>query len=210
MFTGIVRGCVPVVQLEMEEGLYHITIELPASLARGIKHGASIAIDGTCLTVAKAAGRRATFDAMSETLNRTTLGSVREGDRVNVERSARAGDEIGGHAVSGHVDTTVEIVGVERPANNHILTFRCSKEWMKYLMPKGYVALDGCSLTIVDVNRDLATLTVHFIPETLRQTTFGFKKTGDKVNLEIDRQTQAIVDTVERVLAEKGLVSLDP
>ena len=207
MFTGIVRGCVPVVRLNTEEGLHHITIELPASLAKGIRNGASIAIDGTCLTVAKAAGRRATFDVISETLRRTTLGSLRKGDRVNVERSVRVGDEIGGHVVSGHVDTTAEIVSVEKPANNHVLTFRCSKEWMKYILPKGFIALDGCSLTVVDVNRDLATLTVHFIPETLRFTTFGFKKVGDKVNLEIDRQTQAVVDMVEHILMRKGSIS---
>lgn len=207
MFTGIVKACVPVVQLDIEEGLHHITIELPVGLADGINSGASIAIDGTCLTVAKSGGRRVTFDVMSETLNRTTLGSLREGDRVNVERSFRVGDEIGGHIVSGHVDTTAEIVSVEKPANNHILTFRCTKEWMKYILPKGFIALDGCSLTIVDVNQDLATFTVYFIPETQRITTFGFKKVGDKVNVEIDRQTQAIVDTVEHILMKRGLIT---
>jgi len=204
MFTGIVQACVRVVDLDTRPGLHHITIELPGTLSHDLKKGSSVAFDGTCLTVAAINGDRATFDVMGETLARTTLGRLAPGHRVNIERSLRSGEEVGGHAVSGHIDGTAEIIKVENPENNHIITVRCDKSWMKYIFPKGFIALDGCSLTIASVNRSEGTFTVHLIPETLHITTFGFRTSGDYVNLEIDRQTQAIVDTVERVLEHRS------
>lgn len=204
MFTGIVQACVRVVDMDIHPGLYHIMIELPGTLGHDLKKGNSVALDGTCLTVAAIDGDRATFEVMGETLARTTLGRLAPGHSVNVERALRSGEEVGGHAVSGHVDGTAEIIAVDKPANNHIITVRCDKSWMKYIFPKGFIALDGCSLTVAGVNRSEGTFTVHLIPETLRITTFGFRTSGDHVNLEIDRQTQAIVDTVERVLEHRS------
>ncbi len=213
MFTGIVKGLGTVVSGHARPGLVSFTVEMPAGYADGLQIGASVAIDGVCLTVtdmypspSQGEGQgeviaSASFDAMQETLERTTIGALVEGSRVNVERSYRVGDEVGGHIVSGHVTGTADIVAIDAPENNHVITFRVPPEWMKYILPKGFVALDGCSLTIVDVNRTDSTFTVWLIPETLRMTTFGFKKPGDKVNLEIDSKTQTIVDTVESFLS---------
>lgn len=208
MFTGIVQACVEVASVDRRPGLVTFAIPLPERASRDLRVGASIAVDGVCLTVTSIAGERAearvTFDAMEETLRRTTIGEIAAGRRVNVERSAALGDEIGGHLVSGHVTGTAEIAEVTTPENNHVVTFRVPPAWMKYILPKGFVALDGASLTIVDVDRAAGTFTVWLIPETLRMTTFGWKRVGDRVNLEIDARTQAIVDTVEQVLAARG------
>ncbi|MEK7532799.1 MAG: riboflavin synthase, partial [Patescibacteria group bacterium] len=121
-------------------------------------------------------------------------------DRVNIERSASLGDEIGGHLLSGHIMGTAEITDIDHSDNNHRVTFRAPREWMKYIFSKGFIALDGCSLTIVEVDKTASTFTVWLIPETLRVTTFGFKKVGDKVNVEIDSRTQTIVDTVQALM----------
>lgn len=126
---------------------------------------------------------------------------VQEGSQVNFERSARVGDEIGGHNVSGHVHCTAGIVEVQETENNKRLTFEIPDDkWMKYVLPKGFISVDGCSLTVGEVEG--RRFSVYLIPETLRVTVFGFKGVGDKVNIEIEAQTQAIVDTVERVVAQ--------
>lgn len=200
MFTGIVKGLGTVVSVTDKPGLRTFVVEVPAGYADGLQVGASVAIDGTCLTATAVDGDRVSFDAMRETLDKTTVGLISEGSRVNVERSYRVGDEVGGHIVSGHVTGMGEIVSVETPENNHVITFRVPVEWMKYVLPKGFVGLDGCSLTVVDADRAAGTFAVWLIPETLRLTTFGHKKPGDKVNVEIDSKTQAIVDTVESYL----------
>jgi len=162
-----------------------------------------VAVGGVCLTATEIDGDRVRFDAMAETLRRTTLGALQVGARVNVERSYRVGDEVGGHIVSGHVTGTAEIVAVEATETNRAVTFRCDPSWMKYLLPKGFVALDGCSLTLSDVDARASTFRVWFIPETLRLTSFGQKTEGDLVNLELDSRTQTIVDTVESYLAAR-------
>ena len=196
MFTGIVQGACPVTRITDRPGLRTITLDLPAALREGLEIGASVAVSGVCLTVTTLDGGAVSFDAIDETLRLTNLGRLRDGDRVNVERSARAGVEIGGHELSGHVDGTAEIVALDRPPGNHVVTFRAPHELMRYVFTKGFIALDGCSLTVVDVDRDAATFTVHLIPETLRVTTFGAKGMGDRVNLEVERRTQVIVDTI--------------
>ncbi len=205
MFTGIVKGLGTVVSGHARPGLATLVVEIPSGYADGLQIGASVAIDGVCLTATTVDDDRVSFDAMQETLEKTTIGSIVEGSRVNVERSYRVGDEVGGHVVSGHVTGTAEIIAIDAPENNHAVTFRADASWMKYILPKGFVALDGCSLTIVDVHRDDSTFTVWLIPETLKTTTFGFKKPGDRVNLEIDSKTQAIVDTVETHLKNSGV-----
>lgn len=201
MFTGIVKGLGTVVSGHAKPGLATFVVRLPKGYGDGLQIGASVAVDGVCLTATEIRGDDVSFDAMQETLEKTTVGSITEGSRVNVERSYRVGDEVGGHVVSGHVTGTAEIVAVNAPENNRVITFRVSPEWMKYVLPKGFVALDGCSLTVVDADRDAGTFTVWLIPETIASTTFGFKKPGDRVNFEIDAKTQAIVDTVENYLA---------
>jgi riboflavin synthase len=142
------------------------------------------------------------FDCIDETLRRTTLGSLGVGGRVNVERAARFGDEIGGHLLSGHVVGTMGIARRSEVEGNLTLEFVGVGAPLRYVLPKGYVAVDGCSLTVGDVGAD--GFTVHLIPETRRITTLGELRPGDRANLEVDAQTQAVVDTVERVLAARA------
>ena len=178
------------------------TIELPEDMAGGLQTGASVAHNGCCLTVTETDGRTARFDLMAETLDKTNLGRLKAGDLVNLERAARFGDEIGGHLMSGHITATTEILRIERTEHNTTMHFALPAALKPYILPKGFVGLDGCSLTIGSVGED--SFCVHLIPETLRRTLFGTRQAGDTVNLEIDPQTQAVVDTVGRILAAKG------
>ncbi len=200
MFSGIVQQTSPVMNVEHAPGLTRLTLDL-GDLAVGLKQGASVSVSGVCLTVARIHGSQITFDMMGETLEKTTLGSLKVGDHVNIERSIRAEDEIGGHRVSGHITGTGEIVKIDTPSNNRILTIHCPSAWMDFIFQKGFIALDGCSLTVVDVGDDW--FTVHLISETLSITTFGQKRVGDHINLEFDPMTQAIVETVRRYLDKK-------
>ena len=178
------------------------TVELPEDMANGLQTGASVAHNGCCLTVTETDGRTARFDLMAETLDKTNLGRLKTGDLVNLERAARFGDEIGGHLMSGHITATTEILRIERTEHNTTMHFALPAALKPYILPKGFVGLDGCSLTIGSVGED--SFCVHLIPETLRRTLFGTRQAGDTVNLEIDPQTQAVVDTVGRILAAKG------
>ena len=178
------------------------TVELPEDMAGGLQTGASVAHNGCCLTVTETDGRTARFDLMAETLDKTNLGRLKAGDLVNLERAARFGDEIGGHLMSGHITATTEILRIERTEHNTTMHFALPAALKPYILPKGFVGLDGCSLTIGSVGED--SFCVHLIPETLRCTLFGTRQAGDTVNLEIDPQTQAVVDTVGRILAAKG------
>ncbi len=209
MYTGIVTGTFPVVSLVRKPGLATLVVELDARHVEGLQTGASVSLEGVCMTVTKIDGLRASFDAAAETLSRTTLGLVKEGARLNVERSARSGAEIGGHPISGHIDAMATIVSLERPENNCVITFEIPQAYNRYVFNKGFIALNGCSLTVCDLDRKTGRFRVFLIPETLRLTTFGTAKVGDRVNFEIDRQTQVIVDTiqgaVENVLGELKL-----
>ncbi|EFJ49649.1 hypothetical protein VOLCADRAFT_120730 [Volvox carteri f. nagariensis] len=201
MFTGIVQGTANVTAIDSKEKFSCLDIRFPHGKVDGIKTGASVAVNGTCLTVTRIDGDTLSFDIMMETLRATNLGGLKTGSVVNFERSARVGDEIGGHNVSGHVHCTATIAAVEQTENNRRLTFEVSNTgFMKYILPKGYIAVDGCSLTIGEVWDNK--FTVYLIPETIRVTVFGVKGVGDSVNIEIETQTQAIVDTTERVVAQ--------
>ncbi|MEE8057114.1 MAG: riboflavin synthase subunit alpha [Pseudomonadales bacterium] len=200
MYTGIVQGSYAIQHVERKSGLHTLSIDLPEKLLQGLDIGASVGVDGVCLTVTTIEDCRVSFDVMQQTLSLTTLGGLNEGDRVNIERSAKQGVEIGGHILSGHIDGCVEIVAVEVPENNRFISYRAPSEKMKYIFQKGFIGLNGCSLTVASVDRAANSFKVCFIPETLRVTTHQEKQLGDKVNFEIDRQTQAIVDTVENFL----------
>ncbi|MGR5131738.1 riboflavin synthase subunit alpha [Vibrio alfacsensis] len=203
MFTGIVQGTAKVVKIDKKERFQTHIIELQGALAEGLEIGASVAHNGCCLTVTKIEGSQVSFDLMQATLVLTNLGELEEGSRVNVERAAKFGDEIGGHSMSGHISLMAEIVDIIDTPNNRTIWFELPLASMKYVLAKGYIGIDGCSLTIgeVEANR----FSVHLIPETLQRTLFGSRQIGEKVNIEFDPQTQAIVDTVERVLAAKQL-----
>lgn len=202
MFTGIVQGTAKVVAIDEKPNFRTHVVELPEHMLAGLETGASVAHNGCCLTVTDINGPRVSFDLMKETLRITNLGAIREGDSVNVERAAKFSDEIGGHLMSGHIMTTAEVVKILTSENNRQIWFKVQDPTlMKYILYKGYIGVDGISLTVGEVTP--TRFCVHLIPETLQRTTLGVKKLGDRVNIEIDPQTQAVIDTVERVLAAK-------
>jgi riboflavin synthase len=202
MYTGITRGVFPVVDVDERPGAARLTVELSAALAAGVELGASISVDGVCLTASAIAGNRISFDAIDETRKLTTLGELKVGRVVSVERSARLGDELGGHDVYGHVVGTGRVLARADLGAQLDLTIGVPPEWMRYILHKGFIALDGSSLTVDDV-RAAGSFKVHLIPETVRLTSFGHKQVGDRINVELDAKTVAIVDTVERVIAER-------
>ena len=192
MFTGIVEELGRVVRLETVEDCARLTVEAP-TVTQDASLGDSISVNGCCLTIAAMHGSAFTADLMAETLTRTTLGSQAPGDRVNLERALRASDRLGGHIVQGHVDATAEVL--DRSHGEHWDLLRVGLPWeiARYVAVKGSVALDGVSLTVVDVVDDAsptpgagASLSVGLIPETLRRTTLGTRRPGERVNLEVD------------------------
>lgn len=202
MFTGIVQGIATVVAIEEKQQFRQYTLELSDEMLTGLVTGASVANNGCCLTVTKIHGNQVSFDLMKETLRVTNLADLQTGDRVNIERAAKFGDEIGGHITSGHIMTQGEITKIISSENNRHVWFTVAEPGvMKYIFPKGFIALDGISLTIAEVTSKR--FSVYLIPETLQRTTLGRKKPGQWVNIEIDAQTQAVVDTTERVLARR-------
>jgi len=177
-------------------------VEMPQEMLKGLQIGASVAHNGVCLTVTKIQDNLVSFDLMQETLKITNLGELKAGDFVNIERAMQMGTEIGGHILSGHVYCTADIVERIPSENNLQIWFQLpNQDTMKYVLTKGFIAVDGISLTIGEVREQR--FCVNLIPETIHRTLIGKKTVGKKVNIEIDPQTQAIVDTVERYLAQK-------
>jgi riboflavin synthase len=225
MFTGIVAGLAHVERLADRAGLRSFTLRFDVpGFGAGLEVGASVAVDGVCLTatalhraVRDADGSdgdgnhgdggtavyAADFDVMQQSLALTTFGALAEGSAVNVERAARDGAEIGGHPLSGHIDCLGTVLSVRRPDNNHVLRIGLPARFTRYVFAKGYIAVNGCSLTAAEVNRAEGWFEVWLIPETLRQTTFAGKREGDAVNIEIERQTQVFVDTVREAIDER-------
>ena len=203
MFTGIVQGMGTIVRIDQPAPDFRShTVALPLEMAQGLQIGASVAHNGCCLTVTHTEDNLARFDLMAETLAKTNLGSLKTGDSVNLERAARFGDEIGGHVMSGHIITQTEITRIEQNEHNRTLFFRLPPSIATYVFTKGFIGLDGCSLTIGDVSTH--EFSVHLIPETLHRTLFGSRRTGDSINVEIDAQTQTVADTVARILTKFG------
>ena len=202
MFTGIVQKLAQIKELERDENLVRLSIELD-QLSAGLELGASVAINGVCLTVSEVKDGVSHFDVIPETLATTNLDLLSSTSFVNVERSYKVGDEIGGHLVSGHVGSTAVLKSVLHEKHDRVLTFQIDEPWMKFIFHKGFVALDGASLTISSVNRAENCFSVSLIPETLARTTLGLLESGDLVNVEVEAQTVSIVETVERVMAER-------
>jgi riboflavin synthase len=198
MFTGIVQG-VGLVK-DVIEHASHKTIHIEIPNVEGLQTGASVAIDGVCLTVVSFENNDVKFDVIEETLRRTTLGQLSEGSRVNVERSLKFGDEIGGHLLSGHIMDTGEIVEVNNQGETMDVCLNVSDEVSQYIMEKGYVAINGVSLTIGRCENN--TFWLHLIPETLNLTTCDSFVVGQMTNIEIDSTTQTIVATVKRTLGK--------
>ena len=194
MFTGIVEELGRVVRLETVEDSARLTVEAP-TVTQDVSLGDSVSVNGCCLTVVAVHGSTFTADLMAETLTRTTLGSQAPGDPVNLERALRASDRLGGHIVQGHVDVTAEVLDHHRGEHWDLLRIGLPQEIARYVAVKGSVALDGVSLTVVNVvdASDVApvpgagaSLSVGLIPETLRRTTLGSRRPGERVNLEVD------------------------
>ncbi|MEM2856737.1 MAG: riboflavin synthase [Candidatus Nitrosocaldaceae archaeon] len=183
MFTGIIRelGKVKSIEKSKEEGKAMI-LDI---YINDVKSGDSIAINGTCLTVVNYNNGIARFELVKESIERTTLGLLKEGDIVNIERSLRVDDRLDGHFVLGHVDGIADIIEKKKDGEQTIMKFKVlDKRLLRHIVEKGSIAVDGISLTIVEVSDD--TFTVALIPHTLANTTLGIKGEGDKVNLEID------------------------
>ena len=196
VFTGIVEGTGIISKIIRKENLSSIIIQTSSEFNKGIQVGASVCVDGVCLTATKINLDSLEFDVIIETLNVTTFGDIRTNSVVNIERSMKLGDEIGGHIISGHVFDTVIIKEINKPKNNYILTLKCKSRLQKYIFSKGYTSLNGISLTIGEVDKINNTFTVYLIPETLRLTNIIHKVVGDSINIEIETQTRNTVDTI--------------
>jgi riboflavin synthase len=208
MYSGIVQAMCPISAMTRAAGIIHYSVELPTNLLQNLQLGASVAVDGVCQTVVKLDGQHVFFDAIQETLDKTTLESLALGRLVNIERSLRYGDEIGGHQLSGHVYGEALIREISRSDAYTIMSFNCPQDWMPYLLKKGFVAIDGASITIAEISPE-GSFTVHLIPETLKRTSLGFKEIGQTVNIEFDAQTYAIVHTVRDVLRRESKHLID-
>ena len=190
--------------LQPKKGMLSYALAMPPSLSAGLKIGASVAVDGCCQTVVKIESTLVYFDAVQETLDKTGIGSYVVSQAVNVERSVRMGEEIGGQFLSGHIYGTAVLKKILRPdPQNLIFEITCPPSWMRYIFEKGLIALDGVSLTVNGPLSAGGSFHVHLIPETLRQTTFSMKTVGKSFNVEIDTLTQAIVNTTEKVLQNR-------
>ncbi|MFF3734479.1 riboflavin synthase [Streptomyces sp. NPDC002476] len=194
MFTGIVEELGEVTAVEKLGDASRFRLRGPL-VTEGAKHGDSIAVNGVCLTVVDLGDGEFTADVMAETLNRSALGALEAGSRVNLERPMAVGGRLGGHIVQGHVDGTGRIV--ERKASEHwdIVKISLPAHLTRYVVEKGSITVDGVSLTVVDAGSDY--FTISLIPTTLALTTLGIKEPGDPVNLEVD----VIAKYVERLLA---------
>ncbi len=183
MFTGIIEAIGTVREYTPKPGGAKARIEA-GPLTEGLRLGDSIAVDGACLTVTTVKGEGFTCDLSAETLDRTTLGTLRAGSRVNLERPLRLGDRLGGHLITGHVDAVGEVVGRTPQGDGEFWRFRFPQELAPLLVMKGSIAVDGISLTVAELSRD--TFGVALIPHTLRHTTLGSKRVGGPINLEAD------------------------
>ena len=198
MFTGIVQGLGTIKSIEEGDGITTFCVVCPDTQDLAI--GASVAIDGVCLTATSIKGELVTFDIIPETMERTTLGERVVDDLVNIERSLRYGDEVGGHLLSGHIIGRGLVTYSESIGEGAQLKIKAPPSIQKYIQTKGYIGIDGISLTLGEVDENEFDL--HIIPETLRLTTLGSKQAGDAVNIEIDSTTMMIVETVERLIKE--------
>ena len=186
MFTGIIIGTGKVTKLDQKtknRSAIQMTVNL-GKYAKGLKIGQSVAINGVCLSATKISNNNCVFEMIDETTKKTDLGNVKAGSTVNVERSLKVGDRLEGHFVLGHIDGVVTITKIEKKPKEVKIWFKIPKKLTKYVVKKGSIALDGISLTLVDVKKDVAS--VCLIPHTINVTNFKSKKIGDKLNIETD------------------------
>ena len=202
MFTGIVQSQAEVIAIISKDNAIRLTIALAPALIENLEIGASVAINGVCLTavefgVLDNGSSFISFDVIDETLRVSNLVDIKLGSKVNVERSLKIGDEIGGHMLSGHVHTQAVVAERKDSPDNCTISFTIAPEYQKYIFAKGFISINGISLTLGAEVAD--TFSVHLIPETLSRTNLQYVSIGDKVNIEIDQQTMTIVETIERM-----------
>ncbi len=202
MFTGLIEELGVVKGLKQRGNLIELSIEAE-KVVEDLKIGDSIAINGACLTVIGIKSKLFSVDVSGETLEKTTLSKLKVGDRINLERPLRMGDRLGGHLISGHVDGVGRIE--EKVAHNEsfLLKFKAPSEFMKYMVPKGSIAVDGISLTIVNVDGE--SFSVEIIPHTAKVTTLGLKGIGDEVNLEVDLIGKYVESLKDAKLYKEGI-----
>jgi len=201
MFTGIVTGKGQVHKIIPNEDYTSLIIKAPKGFSKNLLKGASVAVNGVCLTVKKGKTDNLEFDVIQETLERTNLKNISRLSRVNLERSITTKTEIGGHMVSGHVHGTGEVLKIIDMQETKDLQIKIPSSLKEYFFYKGYVALNGCSLTIGKVLK--SSFYIHLIPETVSITTFKDIKKGDSINIEVEQATISTVETVKRVMLEK-------
>ncbi len=197
MFTGIIEDVGRVVAVEPAGEITRLRIAAP-DVAEGTAVGASIAVNGACLTVVAVAGVQLVFEAVQETIDRTSIGALRAGSRVNLERALRADGRLDGHIVQGHVDDTGRVRALERHGDDVRLAVDCRPELANQLVPKGSIAIDGVSLTVAQLSD--AGFEVALIPHTLAETNLADRIPGDRVNLEADVLGKYVLRYLERVV----------
>ncbi|MCF2846863.1 riboflavin synthase subunit alpha [Pseudoalteromonas sp. ACER1] len=207
MFTGIVQTQAVVVDATNQGGVLRLALQVEQQYAENLNIGASIAINGCCLTVVKFASDTKgccviNFDVIDETLKLTNLGKLAVNETVNFERSVTFGTELGGHIVSGHIHCIAEILSIKHHQDNCKMQLALAKEWQKYVLYKGFVSVNGASLTVGEV--DEQGFWLHLIPETLSITNLDNYREGDKLNIEVDQQTYTIINTVENYLSQQA------
>ena len=201
MFSGIVVGTGKVNKVIKFEDYNVLEISYPKEFSKNLKKGASVSVNGVCLTSKNKGSKILKFDVIEETLKRTNLRDVCKNDFVNLERSISASSEIGGHLMSGHVHYAAKILEIVNKKGIKDIKISLNEKYSDYVLEKGYIGINGCSITIGKVNKN--SFLVHLIPETLEVTNLNFIQKNDLVNIEIDQNTIAIVDTVKKTLARK-------
>ena len=201
MFTGIVSGKGHVQKIIKSKNYVSLIIKAPKGFSKNLTKGASVSVNGVCLTVKKGKTDILEFDVIEETLQKTNLKDISKSSKVNLERSMTAKTEIGGHLVSGHIHGTGEVLKVVNRQTTKDLQIKIPTSLREYFFYKGYVALNGCSLTIGKVLK--TSFYIHLIPETVSVTTFKDIKKGDLINIEIEQATINTVETVKRVMSER-------
>ena len=201
MFSGIVQTVGKIESIKAKNNIKTIRIETHGDYLKDIAIGQSVSVDGVCLSLVKKNNEYCEFEAVEETINRTTLGSYNQGTKVNLEKSLKFGDTVGGHFVSGHIHTRGRIVEVELVGESKNILVEIEEKWIKYLTEKGYISVNGASITIGKVSKN--TFYIHLIPETLKTTNLDELVYDSYVNLEFDQTTIAIVDTTERLINQK-------
>ena len=201
MFTGIVSGKGNLKKIVKCEDYISLIIQAPKGFAKNLSKGASVSVNGVCLTVKKGRTDILEFDVIEETLKKTNLKNISRSSKLNLERSMTANTEIGGHLVSGHIHGTGEVLKVINRKETKDLLVKIPSQLREYFFYKGYVALNGCSLTIGKVLK--SSFYIHLIPETVSITNFKEIKKGDLINIEVEQTTINTVETVKRVMLER-------